>query len=144
MLKGISKMICKKTSTLVMQMTPKPLNPQPSHGFPSTSPSTPPSHLASRRLNQLQSRWKRAFRHPPRSRRDLSACGDWVATTFTTTCKVSCTFTFTGSAGSLTVTMPGESHFSDFIPFLQGSHARSFCECVYSSHETLSQEGQCA
>ena len=24
------------------------------------------------------------------------------------------------------------------------SHARSFCECVYSSHETLSQEGQCA
>ena len=42
------------------------------------------------------------------------------------------------------MTMPGESHFSDFIPFLQGSHARSFCECVYSSHETLSQSGQCA
>ena len=41
------------------------------------------------------------------------------------------------------MTMPGESHFNDFIPFLQRSHARSFCECVYSSHETLSQEGQC-
>ena len=78
------------------------------------------------------------------SQRPAGRVGVWVATLFTTTCKVSCTFTFTGSAGSLTVTMPGESHFSDFIPFLQGSHARSFCECVYSSHETLSQEGQCA
>ena len=103
-----------------------------------------PSLFALVGWDQLQSRWKRAFRHPPRSRRDLSACGAWVATTFTTTCKVSCTFTFTGSAGSLTVTMPGESHFSDFIPFLQGSPARSFCESHSLCSETLSQQGQYA
>ena len=30
--------------------SPQPLNPQPSHGTPSISPSKPPSNLASRRL----------------------------------------------------------------------------------------------
>ena len=56
----------------------------------------------------------------------------------------SCTVTFTVSPESLQVTMAGESHFSDFIPFLLGSHACSFCECAQLSSETPPQEGQCA
>ena len=58
--------------------------------------------------------------------------------------KVSCTESFTRSAESLQVNMPGKNHFSDFIPFLLGSHACSFCECAQLSSETPPQEGQCA
>ena len=78
--------------------------------------------------------------NPPRCRRHLWACWKLCAVTV----KVSCTVTFTVSPESLQVTMAGENHFSDFIPFLLGSHARSFCECAQLSSENPPQEGQCA
>ena len=96
-------------------------------------------HLRSQNIKKGSAAWAKPL-NPPRCRRHLRG----VLGSGCSLCQGDCTVTFTVSPESLQVTMAGESHFSDFIPFLLGSHARSFCECAQLSSETPPQEGQCA